>query len=63
MSAAPLAISKDASVMVAGSDGKLRTLRQRIPVHVPNRNPQRHSPSDFLAGPRSLVWCLHTSGL
>jgi hypothetical protein len=28
MSAAPLAVSKDATVMVAGSDGKLRTLRQ-----------------------------------
>jgi hypothetical protein len=28
MSAAPLAVSKDATVMVAGSDGKLRMLRQ-----------------------------------
>ena len=28
MSAGPLAVSKDATVMVPGSDGKLRTLRQ-----------------------------------
>jgi hypothetical protein len=28
MSAAPLAISKDATIVATGSDGKLRTLRQ-----------------------------------